>query len=58
MIRIEWKENTDSFAEYKNLDEFYASVKTWHLSNLQFKSAMEIVLEYYNLYIDGIQYEA
>ena len=58
MIRIEWKDNPDSFAEYQNLEEFYTSVKTWHLANLKHKSAMQIILENYYFYIDGICYEA
>lgn len=58
MIRIEWKDNPESYAEYANFDEFYDSVKTWHLSNLKCKSAMQVILENYHFYVDGVRYEA
>ena len=58
MIRIEWKDYTKAFVEFESFSDFSNHMKEYYIASLPHSSPMEIILQYYDLYIDGVKYEA
>lgn len=54
MIYLESKEFPEYFAIYDSYEEFDQTVKKWYHEKQRICSPMEYVLEWYNIYIDGL----
>ena len=58
MIKAISKYDPNQVVKYETFEHFHDTVKAWYMPDADPGSAMEIILQYYNLYIDGVQYEA
>jgi len=58
MIKAISKYDPNQVVKYETFEHFHDTVKEWYMPDVNEGSLMEIVLEHYYFYIDGIQYEA